>query len=252
MSFGEGWDVKSRPLFILLMKIQAITKKDKFLYGDFLKNKKAKTLVVFLSGLSGSRELPLFKSISTEFLKKGFSTVRFNFCTDSDDTYKKSDAFKTIDMSFSVYIKELKNIVDSLNYSKIVLIGHSFGAIIAMLFLKKYKKYAKNIKLVLWDPSRLPWPKKYVDMEKNLLKIMSKTLYNEVIRANSVKIFKSLNQKSCIISAKDGGDKDAKKYASQTKNRGATKLYVIKNTGHCFEGAKAQKELVEKTLSFIQ
>ena len=39
---------------------------------DLLENKKTTTLAVFLSGFSGSKELPLFKSASLEFFKNGF------------------------------------------------------------------------------------------------------------------------------------------------------------------------------------
>jgi len=234
------------------MKIQSVTRKNKFLYGDFLKNEQATTLVIFLSGFSGSKELPLFKTVSSKFFKKGFSTLQLNFCTDSDDTYKKSDALKTTDMSFSVYVKELKNVIDSLHYSELVFIGHSFGAIISMIFLNKYKKYAKNARLVLWDPTLLPCEKKDIDMDKDLLKMINKTLYTELIHTDSVKLFRSLHKKSCIIAAKNSADKDARKYALHTKNGVITKLHVIKNTNHCFDGIKAQKELVEETLHFIK
>jgi len=76
------------------MKIKILSKKlkGKFIYGDSVENKKADTIIVLMSGFSGSKDLPLFKTVSSEFFKKGFSTLRFNFCNDIDDKYKKTDA----------------------------------------------------------------------------------------------------------------------------------------------------------------
>jgi len=46
------------------IKIKLKNKKGKYIYGKFTRNKKATILVIFLSGFSGSKELPLFKKAS--------------------------------------------------------------------------------------------------------------------------------------------------------------------------------------------
>jgi len=46
------------------IKIKSKSKKGKYIYGKFTRNKKATILVIFLSGFSGSKELPLFKKAS--------------------------------------------------------------------------------------------------------------------------------------------------------------------------------------------
>ncbi len=231
------------------MKIKSATKKHKFIYIDLLKNKKSKTLIVFLSGLSGSKELPLFKYVDKQFFKKGFDTVRINFATDSDDKYKKNDALKESDLSFSVYNSELKNILDSFEYKKIILIGHSFGAIIFMQFLKKYNAYKNKVRLVLWDPSVLPWEKKYLD--SNFLKTINKTLLKEITSENSFKLFHSLKIKPYIISAKNSADKDAEGYSFGKKSFDSS-FYVIGKTNHVFRGVVAKNKLIKKTLEFIK
>ncbi|MFA5933702.1 MAG: alpha/beta hydrolase [Candidatus Paceibacterota bacterium] len=247
------------------MKIKSKKIKNKFIYGDLLENKKANTLVIFLSGFSGSRELPLFKDASAIFLKNNFSTLKFNFCGDSDDKKQEFDALNLEEMSFSVYIEELKNIVDFFDskYSRIVLIGHSFGAVVSILFLHKYKKYKKNTSLVLWDPSLLPWKKEWMledfiltadkknYCEKVSGSIINKVFYKELITINTVNVFSSLNKKTCIIAAKNSADKDAKKYFSKIKNKKTSELFIIKNTDHFFKGKKAKKELFEKTMNFL-
>jgi predicted alpha/beta-fold hydrolase len=238
------------------IRIKSKTKKGRFIYGDFLKNKNANITVIFLSGFSGSKEFPLFKRASNIFLKNGFNVVRLNFCSDSGDSYKKNNVLKLEEMSFLVYTTELKNIIDIFNKkcSKIALVGHSFGAIISIMFLNKYRKYLKNTELVLWDPSLLPWKKKLLDQEfdhssgfyhrKGGNELLNKTFYEECATTNIIKIFHSLNKKAYVIAAKNSADKDALRYDF--------KPMIIKNTNHFFDGEKAQKELFGKTVSFLK
>lgn len=251
------------------MKLKVPSKKfkEKFIYGDFMDNKKADTLAVFISGLSGSRELPLFKTASTKFLKNGFSTLRFNFCNDSDDKHKKVDALNLEELSFSVYVTELKNILDSVGkkYSRIVLVGHSFGAPIAILFLNKYKKYANNTELVLWEPTLLPWKKEWMEEDfvfdrnkklffgKHTKETLNKVFYRECINVESTdKVLRLLNCKACIIAAKDSADKDARKYFSMVHKNKTSLLHIIEKTDHYFKGVKAQKELFKRTIDFLR
>jgi alpha/beta superfamily hydrolase len=249
------------------IKIKSKKLKGKFIYGDFLENKKATTLVVFLSGFSGSREFSLFKNASSEFFKNGFSAFRFNFCNDNEDKYQKIDAPKIKDMSFPFYIAELKNIIDILGkkYFRIALVGHSFGAVIAILFLNKHKKYLKKTDLILWDPSLLPWKKEWMeedfiyDADKKLYRgkigkeTINKIFFKEcIIVKNSAEILESLNQGACIIAAENSGDADAKKYFLKIRSKKDSKLFIIKKTGHQFKGKKAQKELFEKTINFLE
>ena len=210
------------------IKIKSKTIKNKFIYGDLLENKKTTTLAVFLSGFSGSKELPLFKSASLEFFKNGFSTLKFNFCNDDADKHPKTNALKIENMSFSVYTAELKNIIDSFGnkYSKIVLVGHSFRAVVSILFLSKYKKYAKKTELVLWDPTLLPWKKEWMredfvyNQNKKLYQgkigkeTINKRFYREcIITKDTAETLRLLNQKVCVIAAKGSADSDSKKNA---------------------------------------
>lgn len=146
------------------MEIKIKSKKlpGKFIYGDLLENKKTTTLVVLLSGLSGNDARSLTQNASAMFFKNGFSTFRFNFCNDDKVENRKMNALEIEQMSFAVYVAELKNIIDAIGkkYSTIVLVGHSFGAPVSVVFLSKHPKYVTKIKIVLWDPSLLPWGEK--------------------------------------------------------------------------------------------
>ena len=252
--------------FTMEIKIKSKSKKGRHIYGILSRNKKATTLVVFLSGFSGSKELPLFKKASKEFLHNNFSTLRLNFCRDHDDKYQKNGTLKPEDLSLSVYISELKNIIDTLgkDYLNIILVGHSFGAVISILFLDKYKKYRKNTELILWDPTLLPWKKKTMKTDflfnpkrglyygRKTKEIMNKVFYKECLSIKNTAItLRALNKGVCIIAAEHGGGQDARKYFLKINDRKNSKLFIIKNTGHCFESKKAQKELFDRTIKFL-
>jgi alpha/beta superfamily hydrolase len=236
------------------MKIESKKFKGKFIYGDFLENERATKLAIFMSGFSGSKNLPLFKTTSDQFFKKDFSVVRFNFCNDDGDSDPKIDAPEIKDMSFSVYIAELKNIIDKLGggYSRITLIGHSFGAVISILFLAKYKKYTNNIDLVLWDPTLLPWDKKGAEEDlKNGEIEVNTTFLQELTSIDSVNIFGLLNKNICIIAAENTTDEDAENYFLKTPNKNLSELHIIKEANHFFDGEEVQRQLIAKTLGFL-
>jgi len=216
--------------------------------ADLSEVKNAKGLVIFLSGLTGDRDLPLFKKASVYFVKNNFSTLKINICTTS--TLK--------DMTFSVYAERLRDVCVHFDkkYPKIILVGHSFGAIIALMFFSLYKKYSKSASIILWDPSLLPWKKKWMEEDfsfnkktklyqgKHARETINAVFYNECIKTNSVNIFRSLCPTSLVIAAENSADKDAKKYSS--------KATLIKKTDHYFSGTKAQKQLFEASVNFLK
>lgn len=252
---------------IMKFKIKSKKFKNKFIYGDFSEDKKSTTLVVFLSGFSGGIGSPLLKNASDFFLKKGFSVIEFNFCNGYNDKHRRVDAIKTEDMSLSVYVAEFKNIVDSFGkeYSRIVFVGHSFGAVVSILFLSKHRKYIKNTELVLWDPSLLPWKKEWMEMDfvfdvekklyfgKNEKEVINMLFYRECTSIkNTTKTLQLLNEKVCIIAAEKGACKDAKRYFSKIHQKKSSVFSVINGAGHLFVGKRIQKELFDKTIGFLK
>lgn len=249
------------------IKIKSKTIKGRFIYGDLSRHKKADSLAVFLSGLSGSKEFPFLKEASKFFSKNGFSALRLNFCNDSDDKKQKASAIKLEEMKLSVYTKELKNVLDTFSkkYSRLVLVGHSFGAVIFVSFLSKYKTYIKRSELVLWEPSLLPWKRKWMkedfqfDKNKNLYRdkhskeLMNKTFYNELITTrNTAEIFKSLKKDVIIIAGTKMGKINAREYFSKIRNKKASKLFFVNGASHSFEKKNHRIELFEETLKFLK
>ena len=248
------------------IKIKSKKIKNRFIYGDLLANKKAKSIVIFLSGFSGSGEMPLLKNASKYFFRRGFSTIGFNFCNDNDGVQRK-DAVKPEEMTLAIYPAELKAVIDALGkkYSKIVLVGHSFGAIASILFLAKYKKYRKDAEIILWEPSFLPWKREwmkedfYFDKESELYHTkyskekINRTFYNECIKTKSTTgIFKSLEKRVCIVATTKIGKKNAKEYFLGLHNKKDSKLVFINGAGHSFESKKHQKKLFNETISFLK
>ncbi|OJI08901.1 MAG: hypothetical protein COV08_02710 [Candidatus Vogelbacteria bacterium CG10_big_fil_rev_8_21_14_0_10_49_38] len=249
------------------IKIKIKSKKypGKFIYGEISEINPEGPLVILTSGLSGSMDLPLFMSTTKEFKAKGVNILKLSFCTDLDEVTKKPKALALKNMSFSVYLAELKNVIDDLHldlkYKKIFLLGHSFGSIISILFLSKYKK---NYDLILWDQSHLPWDKKemsrdfvfnpktnlYREKETDLL--INKTFYKELVSTDILKIFSSLKKNICVIAAEGSAEEDAKKYWQKIKDREKSEFHIIKKANHLFSSKNAQKELFGLTLNFIE
>lgn len=247
------------------IKIQSKKIKGRFIYADLIENKKADTIIIFMTGFSGGKDFSLFKTASSEFFKHDFSTLRFNFCNDGASRLQKADALDLEELSFSVYLLELKNILDLFvkKYSRIVLVGHSFGAPIAISFLSKYKKYSDSTELVLWDPTTLPWKKQWMEEDfvfdkdkglyfgKHAKEVINRSFYEECVRVDTVNILQMLKRNACIIAARNSADKDASKYFSKVHKKKASVLHIIEKTNHYFNGAKAQKELFITTLNFL-
>ncbi|MEK7148657.1 MAG: hypothetical protein AAB770_01945 [Patescibacteria group bacterium] len=254
------------------MKIRSKTKITKSIYYNLKENKKSTTLVLFLSGLSGEKDTPLFKTAEKEFCKMGFSILRTNLCNSNEKKTKKTDALALEIMNFSIYAIELKNLLDYTGgerYSKFIFVGHSFGAPILITFLNKYKKYAQRTSLVLWDPSILPFKKKlmdeafafdrerkvYIEKRGKDACIFNAGFYKELSETmDAVEILKGLSMKVCVIGADKGVGKDAKKYFAKLnlRNKRESVFTIIKKANHLFDGRRTQKELFEKTLKFLK
>ncbi len=208
--------------------------------------KNSQGLVILLSGLTGSKNLPLFKTATAYFLKNNLSVLRLDLCQDKD----------LKQMTLKLYAEKLREVFKNFDkkYPQIILIGHSFGAIMAIVFLNTYKKYLKKTKLILWEPTLLPWKKEWMEEDfvfnektgyyhgKQAKEVINKTFYNECVKTDSLKMLRSLSTEVPTIAAKNSADKDSKKYNP--------KAVIIDRTDHLFSNKKAQKQLFDQTLLF--
>lgn len=230
------------------MKIK-IKSNNNLIIGDLTKTKYSKTVVIFLSGISGGKDFLLFKAATNYFYKNHINILRLNLF----------DSSKTKDITLDKYARKMKDVYLALEskYSEIILVGHSFGAIISIVFLSKYKKYRENIKLILWEPTCLPWKKKWMQedfyfnkntklyIDKHTGEKINDNFYNECIRINSVKQFNLLSKNNTlVIASKGSADKDAQKYTNYP--------IILNNSDHYFSSKQSQKKLFAETLKFIQ
>ncbi len=89
-------------------------------------------LVVFVHGLTANRHI---FTQTAEFLHRhGFSTVAY-------DLRGRGDSFKPhTEYSTDVHVNDLRNLIEHLKYPKpVILIGHSFGAGIALEYAKRFR-----------------------------------------------------------------------------------------------------------------
>lgn len=246
-----------------IMKIKIKGTKGEIITGDYLEKDESNTVIVFLSGLTGGRTSRLVSDSSLFFFKNGFSTFSFDFFNPTSKS--------VLQLNFSIYdyLGILKGIINFFNnkYSRIVLVGHSFGAVISILFLNKYRS-CLNMEIILWDPSILSqitnWISGYFkyDTNKRLYYgigggkriIANDIFYSSLLDfKDSTYILELLNPKTCIIGAEKGASENAKQYFSKLHGKNKTSSYfsIIKRAGHLFGSKIAQKELFKKTLYFL-
>ncbi len=246
-------------------KIPSKKIKGKYIYFSLKKVKNSNTLMVFMTGLSGGMTFPLFQNAEEYFSQLQYSVLRFNFCREENDERHPKNEIELNKYHFNLYTTELHNLLEKVpaKFDKIVFMGHSFGAIITLLFLEKFPKYKKVSRCVFWEPSNLPWSKKVMknvydfDEDTGLYKdresaeSINPTFFKEVTTVNSINLFKKIWIDACIICASGSQDKFGKKYFSNTKNKSKSLYHVIENTDHSFGGNKVQNELFKVTQKWL-
>ena len=225
------------------------------------------TLCIFLSGFSGSMNLPLFIEASDFFNQKNIDTLRVHFCHEPYDDTPHENEFLLEDFSFEKYTDELTNIINHVNkkYEKIIYVGHSFGAIIFMNYIALHN--SNDIKdsttFIMWEPSELPWnikllhsiyrydskSKKYINKEDG--QSISRTFFKELQTVNSISTFKSIQTDTLIICAEGSQDAAGKRY-KDTKNKNKVNLNIIKDTNHLFSQKEKSDELFILTYQYLQ
>ena len=116
------------------------------LCGILTNYEKSDKVVIMCHGIRGNKdECGAFVKLSEELLKIGYSSFRFDF-----NGHGESDGLDK-DMTITKEINDLENTVNILQekrYSKIILLGGSFGAGIVSLF--PFEKYDNVKAIVLW------------------------------------------------------------------------------------------------------
>jgi len=115
-------------LILFVKEVFVKNKKGERLAGVLDKSKEDKALIILCHGFAGTKEYSLFKTISNELTKDGFSIFRFDFSGNgkSEGVFGEAGLLKESDDLKSV-LKRFKK------YKKIILIGHSMGGAACIL-----------------------------------------------------------------------------------------------------------------------
>lgn len=114
------------------------------IYGTLDACNKARTLLIFVHGLTGKRDEHHYFNAAPFFNSHGFDTYRFDFYSQSEGSRQLSES------TITTHVQDLELVTKHFKdrYDELVFVGHSFGPVVIL------RSDLTNIsKLVLWDPS---------------------------------------------------------------------------------------------------
>ncbi|MDP6293903.1 MAG: alpha/beta hydrolase [Candidatus Woesearchaeota archaeon] len=234
--------------------------KGELLQGVVHEPKKYTTAIVFLHGFPGGME-GTAKRVCTAMAKKGFLCLRFAFSGVPPSEGKFSDKL------MSQEVKEVKYAINFLeknySYKKLVLVGHSTGAIDAALYAHKDRRVSKLVLLGMineldtgvnydftarqvksfWENKHITYsrPGEWVHKKK-----LRKAFYDEFFSLSVKRSLKKYRKPVFIIhGSKDSAIPytDAKELAKEIK----AKFILIQGAGHNFK--PKTKELIARLSS---
>src|SRR3989344_7719576 len=225
--------------------------------------------IIYCHGFPGSAKGSSTKRFAKTFEKLGFLVLRFNFSHTPNSDGKFQDKLMSKEVSDIKYaISFLKK---NYKFKKLILIGHSTGAIDASLYACKDKRINKlilsgavsNLKHAARydftdEQMRDFWRKGYIIYKKpkewvNRKKI-KKAFYDEFFTLNIPKAMKKFRRPLLIIHGEKDeaipSDKDPLeiyKLANKPK-----KLVILKNADHSYKKKGTWKPFVSQVYKFIK
>ncbi len=238
-------------------EIKIKTKDKHIIYGTFnYKNRNSKKLIIFVHGLTSTRNDHIFFNATKYFNKHNISVFRF------DLYYWGKNGRQLIDCDFKIHAIDIETVVKFFGkkFNKIYLIGHSLGCP-SILF--------SNIKdingIIFWDPSYNLGSSMFKKFFKynNSLKayimnagtqtLISKKLYNQMMdsRSSWSNLAKKILVPFKVICAGNGVlIKGGKVYIKNAK--GPKNFIIIKGASHSFDEEGVEDKLFSETLSWIK
>ena len=234
--------------------------KEKTIYKYSNNNKDI--LIIIESGISGGYECALVRS-ATDYFKREGDILAIQYCNDIDFNIKDHISMKDLNLNrYKDTFEKIYSKIEGKKYKKIIYIGHSFQALIAMYILEKTKEELKNkMSIILWDPSTpqniVESVEKYFDKIGNTYQadkvgefyttILSTRLIQNIKDFNFIKYFKSIKKEVLMICAENAGVHISEVYLDKKY----IKYVIIKNSGHNFGNTKCRRELLKVTRDYI-
>ncbi len=218
------------------------------LHGLYKKVDNSQWVIVFVHGLTSSKNEPIISQWMEYFNKKWYSTFVFNLYGDQNN--KRKLTTNSLDQN----IQDINSVVNDFvqQWQKnIILIWHSFGWL-ALLYVDT----VVVAKIVLWDASigweELLWDVykdelwRYIDWWDSYRHYISDQLYQDFCIDPQVHIrqLQSIEIPIVIISAEHGLQTPAQAYAQTIQQV----PFVITWADHTFSDNMSKKELFETTL----
>lgn len=244
--------------------IQFLNKKGEKLWGVLtVPSAKGKVPVVIMCpGFGQTKSQRKFVELGRALAKNDIASFRFDFSGqgDSQGDFAKLGIKNQVEDLIAAYETVIQN--KKIDITRIVILGHSLGALIAVLFQAKYKK-AKS--LILLSPALhqkelvkewyLPkqlvlWQKQgYLDTSKGRLGLR---YLKEAFSRNWSEIISQVDVPVLFVHGKDDEDVPLK-YTEDLfkKSGGKKKLAVVKGSDHHFEGFGAKKALNKLVLAWL-
>lgn len=129
------------------------------------------TPFIFIHGYLGMSDN--WKSFGTEMANRGFQSHLI-------DMRNHGRSFHSMEFSYEIMADDVKGYCDANDLKNIVLLGHSMGGKVAMLFATKYPEYIK--KLIVVDIA----PKYYAPHHQEIMKALNAVQFYEGITRNEI------------------------------------------------------------------
>lgn len=204
-----------------------------------------------------------FVELARVLAGNGIAVFRFDFTGQGNsegalEEISITDEVEDLELAFGIF-----SLDNRLNKKRITIFGHSLGALIAVLFQKKYKK-AKT--LILLSPALHQkelmkewhiteeielWKKqRYLDTPKGRIGIQ---YFEEATEKGWSESASQIEIPTLIIYGKEDDDVPVK-YTEDVfrKISGEKKLEIIENADHHFESFQAKNELITLSLAWLK
>lgn len=222
---------------------------------------RGKRLVVFFHGFTGTKSGPqrMFKKVSENLLKYGYTVLRFDFIGSGDSEGHFEDM--TISKEIEDALNVLKYCNDSFNIEKKYIIGFSLGGCIATIISSKIQCDG----LVLWSPVSNPFWNFYnifgnydfmrgikgenVDFDGN---VVGANFFDELAEIDPLKCAANYENKVLLIQGTDDGwifPSNAYSYKKMFKN---CTLSFVEGANHNYTSANFERDLIGKTIDYFK
>jgi alpha/beta superfamily hydrolase len=213
-------------------------------------------MVIFVHGLFGDQHNHIFFNGAHALAKKGIDSYRFDFYSNKKNTRSFSQSSSLLQKT------DLESVVKYFGkkYSDITIVAHSMGGYISLLWNEKHnKKYVKRFVLLdpSWEPTQifsdLRFSQKFdfFIMEDRIDTIIKKIYIDESKNLPSIAELAKKMKKPTLIIATEKGAKNIAKESYLANIPCNQKDFIVLNTDHNFNDSKAETEVFNKIILWI-